>query len=322
MKKILILDGNNLGWRACGMAPLSYEGQRTEVISIGLSMVRNYISQFDPDRCMVAWDGGRDAERLKLYPDYKRHHKKEWTEVEKKERDLFFIQMNKLIEVLSKLGIEQYQLVKPKREADDVIYNLIVWSAEELNSKNLYTVVSSDQDFFQLFSGDWAEVTVYSPIKKKLINKEIAEEMLTIKMSDFLNYRALVGDPSDNLPGVKDIGPRWARWLVENVLTEEAPPIVVAPSQRRVIDLLSAGYEQFDLMKKLITFRLIGRDELNRGRLVNEVGSIPQMQEAMLGVCEEYGLARIEENFISFMNPFEMLWRKQEDNNYDDRRKE
>jgi len=313
MKKILILDGNNLGWMAAGIAPLSYEGMRTEIISVGLSMIRNYISQFDPDRCMIAWDGGRDQERLALYPDYKRHRKQEWTEVEKRERDIVYNQINKLIGILSKLGIEQYKLINPKREADDVIYNLIVWAAQRLDSKNLYTVVSADQDFFQLFSGDWSDVMIYSPIKKVLINQEVAEEMLTIKMNDFLNYRAMVGDPSDNLPGVKGIGPRWARWLIEVVFAGEVPTMKFTSSQRRMVDLLSANYEQFDLMKKLIKFKLISQDELNRGRLADEVESIPQMQEAMLGVCEEYGLARIEENFISFMNPFKMLYRRRKE---------
>ena len=305
MKNVLILDGNNLGWMSFGMAPLSYEGTRTEVISIGLSMIKNYISQFEPDRCIVVWDGGRDAERLALYPEYKKK-KKKLTKAEERERDRFFIQVNNLRDILSRLGMEQYKLVEPKREADDVIYSLI----QHAEAEEMHTVISSDKDFFQLFSGQ-AKVMLYSPIKKMLINKEVAEDMLMIRMSEFIDYRALMGDPSDNLPGIKGVGPKWARWLVENVLTEEWQAMSVFTSgQRRVIELLSAGYEQFDLMKKLIEFKLIEQDELNRGRLPDEVESIPQMQEAMMEVCDRYGLARIEENFVSFMSSFEMLWRR------------
>ena len=310
MKKTLLVDGNNMGFMAFGTAPLSYEGERTEVISMGLSMISKYISEFEPDRCIVVWDGGRDAERLKLYPEYKQR-KKEPTEAEKKERDLFFIQMNKLIAVLSKLGIEQYKLVKPKREADDVIYSLIT---NKILLEDIFSVVSSDKDFFQLFSSS-ADIILYSPIKKMLINKEMAEEMYKIDIEKhFLDYRALVGDPSDNLPGVKDIGPVKAIWLVNNILDEndESARTKFAPSERRAIDLLSAGYEQFDLMKKLIKFKKIDQKELERGRLETGVKSIPKMQEAMLEVCDEYGLARIEQNFVSFMLPFEMLWRKKE----------
>lgn len=308
-KNTLLIDGNNLGWMSFGMAPLSYEGERTEVISIGLSMISNYISQFEPDRCIIVWDGGRDAERLKLYPEYKQR-KKELTKTEKKERDLFFIQMNKLIDVLSKLGIEQYKLVKPKREADDVIYSLI---HTKILLEDIFSVISSDKDFFQLFSSP-ADIILYSPIKKMLINKEMAEEMYKIDIENhFLDYRAMVGDPSDNLPGVKHIGPQKAIWLVNNILDEStATRTEFGPRERGAIDLLSAGYEQFDLMKKLIEFRLIDKDELQRGRLENKVDSIAQMQEEMMGVCEEYGLARIEQNFVFFMLPFELLWRRKQ----------
>ncbi len=305
-KNTLLIDGNNMGFMAFGTAPLSYEGERTEVISIGLSMIKNFISDFEPDRCIVVWDGGRDAERLELYPEYKQR-KKEPTKTEKKERDLFFIQMNKLIAILSRLGIEQYKLVKPKREADDVIYSLI---HAKILLEDIFSVISSDKDFFQLFTSP-AEVVLYSPIKKLLINKELAEEMYKIPMDQFLNYRGLVGDPSDNLPGVKGIGPAKAVWLVKNILDEDtAIRTEFGPSERRAIDLLSAGYEQFDLMKKLIEFKLIGQEELERGRLENGVDSIAQLQEELLGVCDEYGLARIEQNFVSFIQPFEMLYKK------------
>ena len=306
MKKTLLVDGNNMGFMAFGTAPLSYEGERTEVISIGLSMIKNHISKFEPDRCIIVWDGGRDAERLELYPEYKQR-KKEPTKTEKKERDLFFIQMNKLIAILSRLGIEQYKLVKPKREADDVIYSLI---HAKILLEDIFSVISSDKDFFQLFTSP-AEVVLYSPIKKLLINKELAEEMYKIPMDQFLNYRGLVGDPSDNLPGMKGIGPAKAVWLVKNILDEDtAIRTEFGPSERRAIDLLSAGYEQFDLMKKLIEFKLIGQEELERGRLENGVDSIAQLQEELLGVCDEYGLARIEQNFVSFIQPFEMLYKK------------
>lgn len=307
-KNTLLIDGNNLGWMSFGIAPLSYEGERTEAISIGLNMIRKYISDFEPDRCIIVWDGGRDKERLELYPEYKQR-KKELTKVEKKERDLFYRQMGKLIAVLSKLGIEQYKLVKPEREADDVIYSLI---HAKILLEDIFSVVSSDKDFFQLFSSP-ADVILYSPIKKMLINKEKAEEIYTIDLDYFLDYKALVGDPSDNLPGVKHIGPAKAIWLVNNILDEKAKTrSEFAPSERRAIDLLSAGYEQFDLMKKLIKFIRIDNEELERGRLKNRVNSVAQIQEEMMGVCEEYGLARIEENFVSFMVPFEMLLRRKE----------
>ena len=206
-----------------------------------------------------------------------------------------------------KLGIEQYKLVKPKREADDVIYSLI---HVKILLEDIFSVISSDKDFFQLFTSP-ADVILYSPIKKMLINKEMAEEIFKVPVDQFLNYRALVGDPSDNLPGVKHIGPAKAVWLVNNILDEDtATRSEFAPSERRAIDLLSAGYEQFDLMKKLIEFKKIDKEELEQGRLKIEIKSIAQMQERMMEVCDQYGLARIEENFVSFLSPFEMLWRR------------
>ena len=314
MKKILIVDGNNLGWMSFGMAPLSYQGERTEVISIGLNMIRNYLFEFEPDEAVIIWDGGRDKERLELYPDYKRH-RRELTEVEKRERDLFFKQVGQLQETLTSLGITQYQLFKPKREADDVIYSLIEnmeLGGAPLEHTHHYTVVSSDQDFFQLLMGLSSNVVIYSPIKKLLIDRRKAEEILGVDIDSYLDYRGMVGDLSDNLPGVKGIGPVGAKWLVENVLTGEGDGLVPKAGYYKYIKLLDTNYDQFKLMKGLMRFRLISQDELNRGRISSNRKPFSELQEAMIRICTQYGFEQAKDNFVSFVAPWEQLWRKNE----------
>jgi len=299
MKKIIIADGNNLGWMAFGIVPLTFEKQRVEAIFVGLNMIRGYLQRFDPDEFYLVWDGGRDPKRMALYPEYKRR-KKELTKAEFKERSNFFTQLVKLQEVMKSIGIVQYRC--KDREADDIIFNLL---DEDTHS----IVISTDKDFYQAFERD--NVDIYNPVKKEIVKAKAVEKYYDVPASYFVDYRALVGDPSDNLPGVRGIGSKWAAWLINNVFDQSGDIKETTKGQQRMINLLFDNLKTYDLMRKLIKFMKVGKRELKEGRFGDRPKTLAELQERAVAICKQYGFEKHLNDFVNFIRPFEVLYRKQ-----------
>jgi len=303
MKKTIICDGNNLGWMAFGIVPLSYEGKRVEAIYVGLNMIRSYLREFEPDEFYLVWDGGRDPSRLALYPDYKKRIK-EPTMAEMKERSNFFDQLRELQDVMTSLGVIQYRC--KKREADDIIFNL----TDESNAAE-FIIVSTDKDFYQLL-GHKENVVVYNPVKKQIVRAKDVEEKFGIPINYFIDFKALAGDPSDRLPGIKGIGHKWAAWLVNNVLVEGQTYDKLTRGQIRAVNLLFDDLDTYGLMKKLIRLKHIKEEEMEKGKFEDRPASLAELQERGVAICEKYGFEKHQRSFPSFVRPFEMFWRKGE----------
>jgi len=105
--------------------------------------------------------------------------------------------MLRLIEYLRCLPVDLLSI--DKIEADDVIGYITNKSAGEVY------IMSADQDFMQLVSD---RVTIYSPIKKKFYTPTLVKEEYSLYPSNFINKKILMGDDSDNIPGVKGLGPK------------------------------------------------------------------------------------------------------------------
>jgi len=302
IKKIVIADGNNLGWMAFGITPLTHKGQRVEAIYVGLNMIRGYLRRFEPDEFYLVWDGGRDARRLKLYPDYKRRRKELSVEAVE-ERKNFFSQIQDLQGVMHSLGVVQFKCAG--READDVCHTLIT------GDKNEYAmVISTDKDFYQVLKH--GRVEIYNPVTKGIIGEKDTEKLLGIPVSYFVDYRALVGDVSDNLPGVKGIGEKWAGWLINNIFEEGINYDELTKSQVRMVNVLFDGLGTFDLMGKLIRFKHISKKEMKEGRHERRPATLAELQEIGISICERYGFDKHLNGFSHFIRPFESLWRKNE----------
>lgn len=301
--KSIICDGNNLGWMAYGIVPLTHNNRRVEAIFVGLNMVLSYLRSFEPDKLCMVWDGARDAERLKIYPDYKRRTK-ELPEGEKEERDLFFGQLRELQDLMRSFGIPQYKL--KGREADDVIFSII----ETSNWDGQSIIVSTDKDFFQALADK--NISVYNPVKKMIVAVEDVEKRFDVPIEHVLEYRAMVGDPSDHLPGVKGLGDKWAAWLVNNIIHGDVEVEDVSKAQASKIKLLFDNLDTYNLMKELMAFKKIGGDELERGRFEDRPGDLGELQERIIVALNDYGFEKHLNNLPSFMKPLEKLWRKGE----------
>ena len=190
MSKILILDGYNLFYRArySGMT----KGEFSTIFNFFRSL-RPLVEKFNPDNVYCVLEG-RPKKRLEVLPEYKGQR-------EYHDKDNFSFQRNEIIRLLK--AYFPIQVVKHRDfECDDVIANLVKKFQDEKDCE--ITVVSSDTDFIQIIANN---VHLYNPVKKSFINKPDY---------DYVIWKALRGDASDNISGFKGIGDKRAKSLMEN----------------------------------------------------------------------------------------------------------
>ena len=118
------------------------------------------------------------------------------------ESDAMSGQMSRLIHYLKQLPVSLISI--DKIEADDSI-GLIAKHYENDETCNEVTIMSADQDFYQLIS---EKVHVYSPTKRKTYKIDDVVAEFNVHPNNFLLYKALLGDNSDNLPGIRGLGPK------------------------------------------------------------------------------------------------------------------
>ena len=178
------------------------------------------VRTFDPTRVICVFDGkGGSMNRKNVDPNYKanREHVKvtNWGLFEniKEERESMTAQIERLFDYLECLPV--YVSVHDKVEADDIISFL----AQKFASKgHRSTIVSSDQDFYQIID---EQTSIYAPIKKKVIDHTNVVEIIKVLPSNYAIVKALVGDNSDNLPGVKGVGIKTIVKEFPKLVTEE-----------------------------------------------------------------------------------------------------
>jgi len=223
--RTLIVDGLNLFLRVFSAVPsINEDGIHVGGVSGFLRSLAYSIKQLAPTRCIIVFDGrGGSKRRRKLYPEYKNNRKStqrfnrynEYSTVED-ERQSRMVQLARCIEYLDMLPVSI--LIVDNVEADDVIAYL---ATDVL--KDEVIIMSTDQDFLQLIND---KVSVWSPIRKRLYTPEKVKEDYEIPVSNFLMYKILMGDQSDNIPGIPGMGQktlikRFPEILSENVTIKQ-----------------------------------------------------------------------------------------------------
>lgn len=204
--RAVIIDALNMYFRAYIVDPsLSTNGQPIGGVKGFLKILQKLVRETKPDQVIIAWDGaGGSQKRKSMNKGYKEGRKpirlnrqiRNLDENEELENKVW--QQTRLVEYLNCMPISQIML--PAIEADDVIAAVNSLSSLKGWEK---VIVSSDKDFFQLCDD---ETVLHRPIQKVVLNKHriIAEH--GIHPLNFALARAIVGDKSDNLPGVGNAG--------------------------------------------------------------------------------------------------------------------
>ncbi len=214
MSKILLIDGNSLMFRAyyatayTGNLMQNKSGLYTNAIFGFCNMIHKLVNE-DVDKVFVAFDAGKQTFRHKQFDEYKGGRKPM--------PDEFRVQIPYIKQYLDIMNIKHFECLD--YEADDLVAAYAVLSNTEGND---IKVVSGDKDLLQLAKGN---ITV--ALTKKGITEldEYTESNFKEKMGFYSyqvpDYKGLVGDSSDNLPGIKGIGEKTALKLLEQYDTLE-----------------------------------------------------------------------------------------------------
>jgi len=209
MSKLVLIDGNAILHRAYhAMPPLTTKkGEPVGAVHGFISMLLRVIQDLKPTHIAVAFDRKEPTFRHEEYEPYQAHRPE-------MDKDLV-PQFDKAKEVVKTFGIPIYD--KVGFEADDVIGTLAKQAEKKVEE---VIIVTGDRDILQLVSD---RTKVYLPIRglseaKLMGEKEVVEKM-GVEPSQIDDYKALVGDPSDNYPGVPGIGPKTAAKLLSEYRT-------------------------------------------------------------------------------------------------------
>ena len=202
MKKIILVDGNNLLFRSFyatayqGVIMKNSKGFPTNALYGFINMMNKIITEENPNYILVAFDKGKTFRHDK-YEDYKAGRAAMPDELK--------LQFPKAKEVLETMGIKYFEI--DNYEADDIIGTV----AKVVDGEDEFvgTIISSDKDLLQLIS-DEIDVKLLKQSGYIMMNKEEFRKTYGVDPIRMIDLKALMGDSSDNIPGVKGIGEKTA----------------------------------------------------------------------------------------------------------------
>jgi DNA polymerase-1 len=245
MKKLILIDGNAILHRAYhALPPLTTpDGKPIQAVFGFFSMLLTILNDQKPEYLMVCFDRPKPTFRQQLYAGYHEHRPKI--------ADEFVSQIVKVHEIVAKMDIPLFEL--DGYEADDLIGTI----SHELVKKHKdvqVLIVSGDRDLLQLVN---KQVMVLSPLvglkTLTIYDEQKVEEKFGVHPSQFIDYKALIGDASDGYPGVAGIGPKTAADLIRKFETFENLYQNLGDVNPKIAEKLATDAEQAALAKKLAT---------------------------------------------------------------------
>lgn len=203
-KKLLIIDGSSLFFRAFYALPLlkTKKGVYTNAIYGFVMMLENAIEKIDPGSVVVCFDMKGKTFRNEIYDEYKGTRQKTPSELEQ--------QFPIVRDILKKMNIKV--LESPVYEADDIAGSLSKRASEEGYETYLLT---GDKDYYQLVDENTKVLLTRKGIKEMdIISVESIREDFDIEPLQFIDLKGLMGDNSDNIPGVPGVGEKTGLKLV------------------------------------------------------------------------------------------------------------
>ena len=207
-KRLLLIDGHSMAYRAFYALPAenftTASGQHTNAIYGFATMLLSLLSSEKPTHVAVAFDVSRKTFRSEIFPEYKANRAKT--------PDEFRSQMSYLHELVSAFGITQFEV--EGYEADDILAT-ITKRAEKEGAEVF--ICTGDRDSFQLVND---KTTVLYPKRGvsdlARMTPDAVQEKYGMTPSQYPDFAALRGDPSDNLPSIPGVGEKTAaKWVVE-----------------------------------------------------------------------------------------------------------
>lgn len=199
--KLIVIDISNFIFRAFyAIRPLNApDGTPVNAVYGVLSMLHNMIIKHQPTHILVARDTKEGSFRKDLYVDYKANRSEPPDDLKP--------QFDLIDQLVDCLGLAQVKMAG--FEADDIIGSVAMqWGSqfEEI------LIASGDKDLMQFVNGP---VKILDTMKEKIYEREDVKDKMGVYPEFIVDYLALIGDSSDNIPGVPGIGPKGAATLIE-----------------------------------------------------------------------------------------------------------
>lgn len=206
--KVLLIDGLNSYLRCFAATPtMNEDGEHCGGMTGFMRSIAMTIRQFKPSRCVLVFDGkGGSQRRREIFKDYKANRKS----MTKLNRTYDFqtideegdSQKRQLMMLIKALHLLPVTIIAPDNvEADDVLAYFAKLTVERGGEA---IIMSTDKDFLQMVTDG---VKVWNPVRKKLYDEQAVVDEYGIHPHNFIIFRTIDGDVSDNIPGVKGIGP-------------------------------------------------------------------------------------------------------------------
>ncbi len=204
-RRLFILDANALLHRAWHALPplTSPSGQIVNAVYGVVNILLKLLEEHKPDSLVACWDTKAPTFRHEAYVEYKAQRTKQ--------PDELYAQIPLIQRALTLLGVDSFSL--DGYEADDLIGTIAIAAAKDDWE---VTIVTGDRDAFQLIGPHVSVLTFKKGVSETVLyDEKLLQEVFGLNPEQFLEYKVLRGDPSDNIPGVKGIGEKGATELLQ-----------------------------------------------------------------------------------------------------------
>ena len=274
--KVLLIDGLNTFIRSFAVSPVTNDdGIHVGGITGFLMSIGFAIKTLQPTRVIICFDGkGGSQRRRKIFPDYKANRlvrtKLNRTNAfsdKDAESENMKMQLGRLIQYLDNLPV---QILAPQNiEADDAI----AYISKQLLTDSKVFIMSSDKDFIQLVDD---RIAVWSPTKKKLYFKNDVKEDYKLPAHNYLLYRTLTGDKSDNIPGIRGTGiatlqKRLPILFGDDIVTIDQLIDACQDSKIKVMQTISESREALELNYKLMQLNEVDISGNSKNKIMNVI---------------------------------------------------
>ena len=253
-EKLLIVDGHNLLFQMFyGMPNKIYNEDNVPIHGVigFIGALLKIIKINNPDYIVILFDKEQELDRKKINENYK-DNRIDYSNVSDDENPFFSLKY--IYKVLDLIKIKYTEV--DTYEADDMIASYV------FSYFGRYDIIisSQDSDFYSLIN-DSVNVFKYRGIKSELVTKEKIFEKYHIDSKYFADYKALIGDNSDNIKGVYGIGPKTATSLINNYgniinIINNANEISNIKLRNKILDNISLLKENIELIKYTKTYEL------------------------------------------------------------------
>jgi len=244
MKRLVLIDGHAILHRAYHAFPKNLKTRRGEIVNAvyGFSKILlNVIKELKPTHLAVTFDLPQPTFRQEIFVAYQ--YKRPAMDAELKN------QIERVKQVVKALAMPIFE--KAGFEADDLIGTL----AKQAERKKIKTIiVTGDKDLMQLVTAQTKlYLTQSSQMANRLVGSRKVKTILGVNPNQVVDYKALVGDSSDNYPGVPGVGPKTAVQLLDQYQTLATifKKKTLQQLRANLAEKLRAGQESADLSQKL-----------------------------------------------------------------------